>query len=148
MDWVISFLLKNWKAALAIVAIAATAAFFQFQLMVADGKYKDIVSQRDRAVIERQQWHDSHIELQSALRSVEADKKTLQDKLAQASESARIAAKAAAQNASEAARVTTLLRQIRESSNDPVFSERYRSIAIDWMRERAASRAASGDRSQ
>lgn len=146
MDFVVSLLMKNWKAVLAVVAVAVTAAFFQFQLMVADGKYKDIVSQRDAAQVERQQWYDSHTKLQAALQGVEADKKTLQDKLAQASESARIAAKAAAQNASEAARVTALLRQIRESSNDPVYAERHRSLGIDWLRERAASGASAPDR--
>lgn len=142
------FLTKNWKLTLAMLAIAATVSFFQIQLWIADGQYKDVAAQRDAAVVERQQWRDAHTEIQAAIRGVEADKKVLQDKLAQASESARIAAQAAARNASEAARVTALLRNIREKSNDPDSTYRIRSLGIDWLRERAQERAASGNSGQ
>ena len=146
---VFAFLSKNWLAVGAALAVAAIAMFFQIQLCVADGKYKDVVSQRDAAVVERQQWHDSHIKLQSALKGLEADKKTLQDKLDQYDAAAKIAAAAAARNASEAARVTNLLRDIRETSNDPEFSDRIRSNAIDSLRQwQTEERAASGNRSQ
>jgi hypothetical protein len=136
MGSIIGFLTKNWVAVSAALAVAAVAAFFQVQLWIADAKHKDVVSQRDAAIAATSMWEASHNKLQFALRGVEADKKILQDKLAQASESARIAAKAAARNASETARVTALLRSIEETSNDPENTDRIRSLSIDFLRER------------
>lgn len=147
MSLILSFFAKNWKLTAALLAIISIVSFFQIQLWMSEAKYKDVVSQRDEAQMQRQAWHDSHVKLEAALSGVEADKKSLQAKLDQAKVAEAAAIKAANYNSAEAARVASLLRQIKESSNDPEYSDRVQSRAVDFlrMRQQEQADAASGN---
>lgn len=134
MTAIIASIAKNWQ----IVAISAVVAFFGFQLVMANGKFNDMKDQRDTAIAERNSWHDSFARLDVARLQLEADKVALQKKLDQTRDAEATARRAAARNASEAARVSDLLRELQETENDSEATVRVRSPVLDFLRQRQA----------
>lgn len=136
MQFILSFLAKNWKLTVALLVFSAMLGFFSYKNAVMAGQLEDMTKLRNEAEASRVMWHDSHVKLEAALSGVEADKTALLEKLDQMKVSEQVAVKAASRNAAEAAKVTTLLRQIQESANDPQYSDRIRSRAVDFLRAR------------
>jgi septal ring factor EnvC (AmiA/AmiB activator) len=135
----IAFLTKNWKLTLGLLVIGTMFIFFHTEKSSMERSYRTLQAQYEEAQIDRDKWRDSSSDLQAALRSVEKDKRNLQLVLDEAKKAEQAAVKVAQQNASEAARIASLIRQIQESSNDPEYSVRIRSMALDFLREQASA---------
>lgn len=143
MSGFFSFFMKNWKLTVGLLAIASMLAFFTIEKMSMEKAYKTLNRQYEAAQIDRDKWRDSSSDLQAALRSVEKDKRNLQLSLDQAKDAEQAAVKVARQNASEAARIASLIRQIQETANDPENSVRIRSVSIDFLRKQQAAAGVS-----
>lgn len=135
MTSIIAFLKKNWKLVSVFVAFIAVVSFFGIMLAVESGKLKDMTDQRDKFQKESSEWQASHAKLDLARLQLEADKEALNLKLEQTKQAESLARGAAARNASEAARITSLLRELQD---DPESDVRVPSRAIDFLRQRQA----------
>jgi hypothetical protein len=136
-----SFLTSKVFLLPAAVISASLLAWASFSLLSERGKvsrYKAEVTQLEAL---NDEYIKSNADLQNAIGGLESDKRLLQKKIAQLVESEAISRAAAESNAREAARVSDVLKTIRENqyAGEPDSIVRVRSRAIDFLRDRQTS---------